>query len=184
MGKQWKEWQIYFLWLQNHCNHDDCKNETKRYLLLGRKAMTNLEIILKSRDSSTLHRHKHPPSVRSELSSQTTCSQLQGSVPKFMLFMVPPPWDQVLLTDLSDVKFSSTCQHDCQFLATIRYKLTKQLLVSDDKGLLSGQWSWGKRQESWAVYSLISPWMGALSRFIMFIREREVAQSLRPSATS
>ena len=28
----------------------DCSHETKRHLLLGRKAMTNLESILKSRD--------------------------------------------------------------------------------------------------------------------------------------
>ena len=30
--------------------YDDCSNEIKRHLLLGRKAMTNLESILKSRD--------------------------------------------------------------------------------------------------------------------------------------
>ena len=35
----------YFLWLQNHCSH-----EIKRRLRLGRKAMTNLDSILKSRD--------------------------------------------------------------------------------------------------------------------------------------
>ena len=29
---------------------DDCSHEIKRYLLLGRKAMTNLDGILKSRD--------------------------------------------------------------------------------------------------------------------------------------
>ena len=29
---------------------DDCSRETKRHLLLGRKAMTNLKSILKSRD--------------------------------------------------------------------------------------------------------------------------------------
>ena len=29
---------------------DDCSHEIKRYLLLGRKAMTNLDSILKSRD--------------------------------------------------------------------------------------------------------------------------------------
>ena len=29
---------------------DDCSHEIKRYLLLGRKAMTNLDTILKSRD--------------------------------------------------------------------------------------------------------------------------------------
>ena len=28
----------------------DCSHEIKRYLLLGKKAMTNLDIILKSRD--------------------------------------------------------------------------------------------------------------------------------------
>ena len=38
--------RLYFLGLQNHC----CSYEIKRHLLLGRKAMTNLDIILKSRD--------------------------------------------------------------------------------------------------------------------------------------
>ena len=32
----------------------DCNNEIKRHLLLGRKAMTNLESILKSRDITLL----------------------------------------------------------------------------------------------------------------------------------
>ena len=32
----------------------DCRHEIKRYLLLGRKAMTNLESILKSRDINLL----------------------------------------------------------------------------------------------------------------------------------
>ena len=51
-------WQIYgqtletvtdcFLELQNHCS--DCGHEIKRRLLLGRKAMTNRDGILKSRD--------------------------------------------------------------------------------------------------------------------------------------
>ena len=31
---------------------DDCSNEIKRFLLLGRKVMTNLDSILKSRDIS------------------------------------------------------------------------------------------------------------------------------------
>ena len=37
--------RLYFLGLQNHCSH-----EIKRHLLLGRKAMTNLDSILKYRD--------------------------------------------------------------------------------------------------------------------------------------
>ena len=47
MGKPWK---YYFLGLQNHCRW--LLHEIKRGLLLGRKAMTNLDSILKSRDIS------------------------------------------------------------------------------------------------------------------------------------
>ena len=32
----------------------DCSHETKRHLLLGRKAITNLDVILKSRDITLL----------------------------------------------------------------------------------------------------------------------------------
>ena len=34
--------------------HGDCSHEIKRHLLLGRKAMTNLDSILKSRDTTLL----------------------------------------------------------------------------------------------------------------------------------
>ena len=40
----------YFWGLQNRCIDDDCSHEIKRRLLLGRKVMTNLGSILKSRD--------------------------------------------------------------------------------------------------------------------------------------
>ena len=33
---------------------NDCSHEIKRRLLLGRKAMTNLDIVLKSRDNTSL----------------------------------------------------------------------------------------------------------------------------------
>ena len=42
-----------FLGLQNHCRCD-CSHEIKRHLLLGRKAMTNLDRVLKSRDITLL----------------------------------------------------------------------------------------------------------------------------------
>ena len=49
MGKQWK--LADFIFLGSKITADgDCSHETKRCLLLGRKAMTNLERILKSRD--------------------------------------------------------------------------------------------------------------------------------------
>ena len=40
--------RFYFLGLHNHCS--DCSHEIKRCLLLGRKAMTSLDSILKGRD--------------------------------------------------------------------------------------------------------------------------------------
>ena len=43
--------RLYFLGRQNHCG---CSHEIKRHLLLGRKAMTNLNSILKSRDITSL----------------------------------------------------------------------------------------------------------------------------------
>ena len=38
--------RLYFLGLQNHC---DCSHEIQRCLLFGRKAMTNINSVLKSR---------------------------------------------------------------------------------------------------------------------------------------
>jgi len=40
---------FFFFWLQNHCRWY-CSHEIKRRLLLGRKVMTNLDSILKTRD--------------------------------------------------------------------------------------------------------------------------------------
>ena len=50
MGKQWKQRQTLFSWAPKITADGDCSLEIKRHLLLGRKAMTNLESILKSRD--------------------------------------------------------------------------------------------------------------------------------------
>ena len=50
MGKQWKQWQTLFLGGSKITADGECSHEIKRRLLLGRKAMTNLDSILKSRD--------------------------------------------------------------------------------------------------------------------------------------
>ena len=50
MGKQWKQWQTLFSWAPTIILYGDCSHEIKRRLLLGRKAMANLDSILKSRD--------------------------------------------------------------------------------------------------------------------------------------
>ena len=50
MGKQWKQCQTLF-WGGSKITADgDCSHEIKRRLLLGKKVMTNLDSILKSRD--------------------------------------------------------------------------------------------------------------------------------------
>ena len=61
MGKQWKQCQTLFFWAPKSLQMVTAvkveewklwneKNEIKRHLLLGRKVMTNLDSILKSRD--------------------------------------------------------------------------------------------------------------------------------------
>ena len=52
MRKQWKQWQTIFLGSKITAD-GDCSHEIKRHLLLGRKAMTSLDSILKSRHYST-----------------------------------------------------------------------------------------------------------------------------------
>ena len=49
MGKQWKQWQTFFFLSSKITADGDYSHEIKRCLLLGRKAMTNLDSILKSR---------------------------------------------------------------------------------------------------------------------------------------
>ena len=50
MGKQWKQCQTLFLGGSKISVDGDCGHEIKRRLHLGRKVMTNLDIILKSGD--------------------------------------------------------------------------------------------------------------------------------------
>ena len=54
MGNRWgnsgNSVRLYFSGLQNHCRWWLCSHEIKRHFLLGRKVMTNLDSIFKSRD--------------------------------------------------------------------------------------------------------------------------------------
>ena len=50
MGKQWKQWLTLFGRGSKITAGGDCSQEIKRHLLFGRKVMTNLDSILKSRD--------------------------------------------------------------------------------------------------------------------------------------
>ena len=50
MGKQRKQCQTLLFWGSKITADGDCSHEIKRPLLLGRKVMTNLDSIFKSRD--------------------------------------------------------------------------------------------------------------------------------------
>ena len=50
MGKQWEQCQTLFFWVSKITADGECSHEIKRRLLLGRKVMTNLDSIFKSRD--------------------------------------------------------------------------------------------------------------------------------------
>ena len=50
MGKQWKQCQTLFFGGSKITADGDCSHENKRHLLLGRKAMTNIDRVLKNRD--------------------------------------------------------------------------------------------------------------------------------------
>ena len=50
MGKQWKQWLTLFWGGSKFTADGDCSHEIKRRLLLGRKVMTNLDSLLKTRD--------------------------------------------------------------------------------------------------------------------------------------
>ena len=54
MGKQWKSWQTFSFFGSKITADGDWSHDIKRCLLLGRKVMTNLDSILKSRDITLL----------------------------------------------------------------------------------------------------------------------------------
>ena len=54
MGKQWKHCQSFFFFCSKITADGDCSHEIKIRLLLGRKVMTNLGSIFKSRDITLL----------------------------------------------------------------------------------------------------------------------------------
>ena len=54
MGKQWKQCQTLFLGGCKITVDADCSHEIKSRLLLGRKVMTHLDSIFKSRDITLL----------------------------------------------------------------------------------------------------------------------------------
>ena len=68
----------YFIFLGSKITADgDCSNEIKRYLLLGRKAMTNLDSILQSRDITLPRKFKAMVFQQSCMSESWTTKKVE-----------------------------------------------------------------------------------------------------------
>ena len=63
MGKHWKQCQTLFYWGSKITTDGDCSHEMKRRLLLGKKVMTNLDSIFKSRDAAYAYLTAHPNTI-------------------------------------------------------------------------------------------------------------------------
>ena len=111
MGKQWKQWQSLF-WGSSKITVDgDCSHETKRRLLLGIKAMTNIDSILKSRDITLLTKVCLVfPVVMYRCESWTTKKAECGRIDTFELWcwrrLLRVPWtarrsNQTILKEIS-----------------------------------------------------------------------------------
>ena len=112
MGKQWKQWLTLFLGGSKITADGECSHEIKRRLLLGRKAMTNLDSTFKSRDITlqtkvhlvtSLHfsrsvmsdslrphesQHTRPPCTNSQSSLRLTC--IESVMPSSHLILCHP----------------------------------------------------------------------------------------------
>ena len=86
-GETMKQWDTIFLG-SNISADGDCSHEIKRHLLLGRKAMTNLDSILKSRDITlpTKVHHSQSYSFSSTHIQMWESDHKEGWVPKNWCF--------------------------------------------------------------------------------------------------
>ena len=115
MGKQWKQCHTLFFGGSKITVDGDCSHEIKRRLLLGRKVMTNLDSILKSRDitlPTKVHLVKAMvfPVVKYGCESWTVKKAEHGRIDAFELWcwrrLLRVPWtarrsNQSILRDIS-----------------------------------------------------------------------------------
>ena len=128
MGKQWKQCQTLFFLGSKITADGDCSHEIKRCLLLGRKVMTNLDSIFKSRDitlSKKVHLVKAVvfPVVMYGCESWTIKKAERRSIDAFELWcwrrLLRVPWtarrsNQSILKEISSVQLShSSCPTPC-----------------------------------------------------------------------
>ena len=133
MGKEWKQWLTFILGASKITADAECSHEIKRCLLLGRKVMTNLHSILKSRNitlSTKVHLVKAMvfPVVMFGCESRTTKKAELRRIDAFELWsrrrLLRVPWtarrcNEFILKEISlDVHWKDWCSSwNCNSLA-------------------------------------------------------------------
>ena len=93
----------FFLWGSKITADGDCSHEIKRRLLLGRKVMTNLDSILKSRDV-TLPTISHSVQFRSVAQSYPTlCDPMDHSTPGLPVHHQHPEFTQTQIHRVGNI---------------------------------------------------------------------------------
>ena len=88
MGKHWKQWQILFSWTPNLLQTVTAAMKLRR-LLIGRKGMTNLDSILKSRDITLMMKvHLVKAMVFPVVMYRWELNHKEGWVPKNWCFQI------------------------------------------------------------------------------------------------
>ena len=146
MGKQWRQWQTIFLGSKITADGDS-SHEIKRHLLLGRKVMTNLDSILKSRDITLPAKVRV---VKSMVFLVVMCGCESWTIKEaecrrtdtFELWCWRDSWETLGLQ--GDLTSPSKWDHSCCSLEGLMLKLKLQYLAPWCKELthLKRPWCW------------------------------------------
>ena len=184
MGKQWKQWQILFLEFQNHWD-GDCGHEIKRCFLLGRKPMTNLHSMLKSRDITLptkvcIVKSMVFPVVMYECESWTINKAEHGRIDTFVLWywgrLLRVPWtarrsNQAILREINPELEGLMLKLKLQYFGHLMQRtdsLEKNLML----GKIEGRRRRGWQRMKWLNGITVSIDMN-LSKFWKLVMDRE-----------